>query len=128
MSSSYTLHVRPKDGQPPTDLLSDAGRILDQTFVPHEIEGAEALTPIGVVDCYHENNDLLDDAGIQFSRYPWYLEMYRPRTEEARREVLDQMVRLYGELVATGKYGCALVHNLGQLLATNDTHHVEDDG
>lgn len=126
MSRSYTIHVRPKCGQQPSNLVDDVSRIIGQEFVANGAgDGVQALTAVGVVDVYYEGSTFEDDAGIAFSRYPWYVEMVEPRAEADRPPVVAQIWLVYHGLVDTGRYGCALVLGLAQKLATNDSDDLE---
>ncbi|HEX3782773.1 MAG TPA: hypothetical protein VHX38_24165 [Pseudonocardiaceae bacterium] len=126
MSRSYTIHVRPKNGQRPADLVEDTSRILYQNFVANGAgDGSEVLTTAGVVDIYYQHAEFIDSSGIQFSHYPWYVEMSESRVEEARPAVVAQMWLIYHGLVDTGKYGCILVYGLGRQLAINDSEDTE---
>lgn len=128
MSRSFTIHVRPKCGQQASDLVDDVSRILGQTLSPNRGgDGAQVLTPVGVVNIYYQDSTFEDDAGIAFSRYPWYVEIGEPRVEEDRPPVMAQLWLIYHGLADNGRYGCILVVELGEQLATNESDDTEFD-
>jgi hypothetical protein len=121
MSEEYTIHVRPKGDARAIDFVHDAEAAIGAQFSPDTGgDGLVAMTSTKIVYAYVEGVDLEDDGDVPFSRYPWYLEQIPMKTEEARQATLEHMRSIYGALVATGRYGCCLVHSLSTLLANND--------
>ena len=121
MSEEYTIHVRPKGSARAVDFLRDAEAAIGATFSPDAGgDGLVASTATKVVYAYVEGVDLEDDGDVPLSRYRWYLEQIPMKTEAARRATLEHMRSIYDALVATGRYGCCLVHSLSTLLANND--------
>ncbi|HWC80697.1 MAG TPA: hypothetical protein VG756_12135 [Pseudonocardiaceae bacterium] len=125
MSTSYHIHVRPSDSTIASNaegFRAEVAAVLGAPLAPSvHGYGWTARSAAGVVEVFTEFPLFDDEPGIPFSRYPWYVEMARPRVDEVRnREVLARMWAIYDALVATGRYCCCFVHEFSTLLATND--------
>jgi hypothetical protein len=95
--------------------------VTDMTFEPNGFDdGLKAPSDIGAVHLFVEDAKMWDQDGVPLSKYPWYVMMDETKNADIDRRIADFLGKVFDALAETGRYGCWLVYDFGNVIATND--------